>query len=122
MESSSISPGMLIKMMIKKNEGKYNFNSEYNLDAAKKIKPEIGNLPLILVGGARNLASMEKIVSDGYADFISMCRPFVKEPDLVNKFKNKEIEKASCTSCNRCFAAIVNHMPIGCYEKEFPKK
>jgi len=112
----------LVKMIIKKNEGKYNFDSEYNLDAAKTIKSAVGEMPLILVGGVRNFESMEKIVSSGSADFVSMCRPFIKEPDLVNKLKNKTSEKSSCSSCNRCFAAITNHIPLGCYEEEFPKK
>ena len=112
----------LVKMIIKKNEGKYNFDSEYNLDAAKLIKPAIGDLPLILVGGVRNIQSMEKIVLDGFADFVSMCRPFIREPDLVNKLSSGISEKSSCVSCNRCFAAITNHIPIACYEKDFPKK
>lgn len=112
----------LVKMIIKKNEGKYTFDSEYNLDAAKIIKPMIGDLPLILVGGVRNIQNMEKILSDGLADFVSMCRPFIREPDLVNKFKSKTSEKSSCVSCNRCFAAITNHIPIACYKEEFPKK
>ncbi len=112
----------LVKMMIKKNEGKYNFDNEYNLDAAKLIKPAIDDLPLILVGGVRNMQSMEKIISEGHADFVSMCRPFIREPDLINKLESKTSEKSSCVSCNKCFAAITNHIPIACYEKDFPKK
>jgi len=112
----------IIKMIIKKNEGKYYFEKEYNLDAAKQIKTAVGNLPIMLVGGIRDISNMEKIILNKHADFLSMCRPFIKEPDLVEKIKNKNIREASCTSCNKCFAAITNHMPIACYEKKFPKK
>lgn len=112
----------LVKMIIKKNEGKYDFESEYNLDAAKTIKPEIGDLSLILVGGVRNRKNIEEILSNGYADFVSMCRPFIREPDLVNILSKNENSMASCVSCNRCFAAVTNHIPIACYEKDFPKK
>ena len=42
-------------------------------------------------------------VGKGYADFISMSRPFVREPFLVKKFKEGKAAEASCVSCNKCF-------------------
>jgi len=96
---------------------KYNFTEGYTADAARLIRPVIGDVPLFLVGGMRRVVHMEKTVENGDADFISMSRPFIKEPLIVKKFREGTIESASCVSCNKCFAAIVNHMPLACYNK-----
>ena len=61
---------------------------------------------------------MEDILKQGYADIISMSRPFIREPFLVQKFKEGKTDSASCVSCNKCFAAAGNNMPVKCYYKE----
>jgi 2,4-dienoyl-CoA reductase-like NADH-dependent reductase (Old Yellow Enzyme family) len=91
----------------------------YNLEAAKLIKPVIGDTALLLVGVMRSLAFMEEVLEKGYADFISPCRPFIREPDLVNKFKRGETNAAACTSCNRCIAAVFYNLPVKCYYRSF---
>ncbi len=102
--------------------GKYNFDEGYNLEAAKMIKPIIGDIPLIIVGGLRNKALMEEIIGKKYVDLISMARPFIREPLLVKNFKEGKQDKAACISCNRCLAAIPNNFPIRCYVNKFPEK
>lgn len=101
--------------------GKYNFEQAYNLNAAKVIKPVIGDTPLILVGGLRNKGLMEETIENNYADFISMSRPFIREPFLVRNFREGKQDKASCISCNKCLAAIPNDFPIRCYTNKFPE-
>ena len=102
--------------------GKYNFDEGYNLEAAKMIKPIIGNIPLILVGGLRNKALMEEIIGKKYVDLISVARPFIREPLLVKNFKEEKQDKVACISCNRCLAAIPNNYPIRCYVNKFPEE
>jgi len=111
-----------VRMVLKKMEGKYGFDKEYNLDASKKIKNETKELPIILVGGARKLSNMETIIESGSADLISMCRPFIKEPDLVNKFNNGISIESECNSCNKCMAGAVWYVPTKCYEDGLPIK
>jgi 2,4-dienoyl-CoA reductase-like NADH-dependent reductase (Old Yellow Enzyme family) len=98
----------------------YIFEEAYNLNAAKVIKPKMGNIPLILVGGLRSKVMMEEIIENKNADFISMSRPFIREPFLVKNFKEGKQDKASCISCNRCLAAVPNDFPVRCYTKKFP--
>ena len=90
-------------------------------EAAKMIKPVLGDIPLILVGGLRKMSEMEEILGNGYADFISICRPFIREPFLVKNFKEGKQDEASCISCNRCLAALPNDFPVHCYVEKFPK-
>ncbi|MGV7224131.1 MAG: hypothetical protein ACQ9MH_21735 [Nitrospinales bacterium] len=110
------------KLMIGKLEGKYDLEEGYNLDAAKMIKPALGGTPLILVGGLRTVAQMNGIIENNDADIISMSRPFIRDPFLVNKIEEGKLKKVSCVSCNRCLAAVVNGFPVYCYNNRFPKK
>lgn len=109
-----------VKAVLKKAEGKFNFEKPYNLEATKMIKSVSGNMPVFAVGGWRHLTTMEDAVNRGDTDFISMCRPFIREPSLVKKFKKGETNTASCNNCNKCLAALANHMPVNCYYNGFP--
>jgi len=75
-----------------------------------------------LVGGLRNKTFMEGLIKDNHTDFISMSRPFIREPFLVKNIKEGKQESAACISCNRCLAAIPNDYPIRCYAKKFPEE
>lgn len=108
------------RLMIGKLKGKYELEEGYNLEAAKVIKPVLGDTQLFLVGGMRTVSHMESVLENNYADFISMSRPFIREPFLVNKIKEGKMEKVSCVSCNRCLAAVPNGIPVYCYNKGFP--
>lgn len=76
-------------------KGEAYFRSE-----ASRLKKNV-DVPVILVGGLRSLATMEAIINDGDADFVSLSRPFIREPDLVVKLKSGAVA-ASCLSCSRC--------------------
>jgi 2,4-dienoyl-CoA reductase-like NADH-dependent reductase (Old Yellow Enzyme family) len=93
------------------------FKEAYNLAAAKVIKPAMEDVPLILVGGLRRLDQMEELVAGGDAEMISMSRPFIREPYLVRRFAEGKAVQASCISCNKCFAAMFNDVPIRCFQK-----
>ena len=109
------------KRMFRQMEGKYDLEEGYNLDAAKLIKPVIGKIPLLVVGGLRRVAHMEEIIKKRFADFISMSRPLIREPNIVNRIRVGGSDEVSCVSCNKCLAAIVNDMPVQCYIKGFSK-
>ncbi|NLD38585.1 MAG: NADH:flavin oxidoreductase [Desulfatiglans sp.] len=63
--------------------------------------------PLILVGGMRNLSDMEKVLDDGIADAISMCRPFIMDQHIVKKFREGSSKRSLCTSCNKCIPTML---------------
>jgi 2,4-dienoyl-CoA reductase-like NADH-dependent reductase (Old Yellow Enzyme family) len=74
----------------------------YNQEEARVFKRRL-KTPLILVGGIRSLPVAERLVKEGVCDFISMSRPFICEPDLVNRWKSGDRRKAACNSDNLCF-------------------
>jgi 2,4-dienoyl-CoA reductase-like NADH-dependent reductase (Old Yellow Enzyme family) len=104
---------------LKNMDGKYALHEGYNSEAARFIKPYFNSGRLFSVGGWREVASMEEAVDGGYTDFISMCRPFIKDPFLVRHIKEKKVSRASCISCNKCLAAFPNDLPVRCYINGF---
>jgi 2,4-dienoyl-CoA reductase-like NADH-dependent reductase (Old Yellow Enzyme family) len=103
------------KLMIKRMVGKYNLEGAYNVEAAKRIKPVLKNVTLAVVGGFRRRTYMEEAIARGYTDLISMSRPFIREPNIIQKFKQGKADAASCSSCNQCLAAVCNGIPIRCF-------
>ncbi len=77
----------------------------YFRDWCKGIKSQV-NVPVMVVGGLRSFELMEEIVEKKEADFISLCRPFIREPGIVNEWKAGKHLKAKCISCNKCFEAL----------------
>jgi len=76
----------------------------YYESLARAIKAAV-NIPVILVGGLRSLEVMQRVVDAGSCDLVSLSRPLIREPDLVNMFQRGETAKAACVSCNKCFGA-----------------
>ncbi len=68
---------------------------------ARIIKKNIGDMPLSVAGGFRSLRMIQQLHQE-FADFISICRPFIREPDLVKNFREGK-GSADCISCNKCF-------------------
>ncbi len=62
------------------------------------------DLPILLVGGFRSRSVMETVLADGLADYVSLCRPLISEPDLPNQFRLGLSEKSRCLSANNCWA------------------
>jgi 2,4-dienoyl-CoA reductase-like NADH-dependent reductase (Old Yellow Enzyme family) len=77
-------------------------NEAYYREAARRFKQKV-KLPLILVGGIRSLHVAERLVNEGTADYIALCRPLICEPELVKRWKNGDTAKSACVSDNRCY-------------------
>jgi 2,4-dienoyl-CoA reductase-like NADH-dependent reductase (Old Yellow Enzyme family) len=72
-------------------------------------------VPVILVGGIRSLQTAKNVVESGDADLISMCRPFIREPDLIARWQRGEPWPAKCISCHRCHP--MRGEPVRCKEE-----
>ena len=100
------------KVVISKKGIRRPSEEAYFLDLAEKARP-VTNLPIILVGGLRSKPVMEGILKSGAADFISLCRPLITEPDLPNLMKQGLKEKSRCLSANNCWPKA-NGLGIAC--------
>jgi 2,4-dienoyl-CoA reductase-like NADH-dependent reductase (Old Yellow Enzyme family) len=61
------------------------------------------SVPIITVGGIRSLSTITGILSESKADYVSMSRPFIREPHLIKRWKMGDTERAACISCNGCY-------------------
>lgn len=63
-------------------------------------------IPVIMVGGLRSIQDMSAYVSQGECEAVALCRPLIREPDLVTSWKAGEDRPVACVSCNKCFEEI----------------
>jgi len=85
----------------------------YNLALAREIKKEV-RCPVMAVGGFRSLEVINKALSEDGIDYISMARPFIREPHLVKRWKEGDRSPATCISCNGCFKPGIKEGGIYC--------
>jgi 2,4-dienoyl-CoA reductase-like NADH-dependent reductase (Old Yellow Enzyme family) len=97
------------------------FKEAFFLPEAAAIKRTVKS-PVIAVGGIRARCTMEGALESGQADFISMCRPFIRQPNLVNQMEKGDHDPILCTNCNRCsFEVLVHQNPLRCYHSDVRK-
>lgn len=74
----------------------------YAAEAASLLK---GKIDIGVVGGFRSAEEMEQALSETDLAFISMSRPFLRQPDLPKRWREGDTEPSLCISCSRCFGA-----------------
>ena len=74
----------------------------YYREAAIRYKQKV-HVPLMLVGGIRSYEVAEELVEGGITDYVSICRPLIREPGLINRWKSGDWRKSTCLSDNLCF-------------------
>lgn len=64
---------------------------------------------------------MREIVSKQWADMISLARPFIIEPNFVNKLQEGKAVKSKCIQCNYCVIGTRSE-PLRCYYGKTPQR
>lgn len=85
----------------------------YNVDNATEIKERV-KIPIIVVGGIRNLPDIAEIIQSEKSDYVSMSRPFIIEPGIVKKFRTGKQTESKCINCNYCMVGLQS-TPLKCY-------
>jgi 2,4-dienoyl-CoA reductase-like NADH-dependent reductase (Old Yellow Enzyme family) len=93
----------------------------YFQDDARAFKKKVP-VPLILIGGNRSFQVAERLIKEGIADYISMSRPLIREPALINRWRAGDLSKATCLSDNMCFKPAMKGDGIYCLTEEREKK
>ena len=96
--------------------------SHCSLDASLRIKHQVGivskeneacflpeapivrqaaSVPSSIVENLRTPEVMEDIIESGAADMVSICRPLIREPDLIKRLKADDRSPADCMSCGK---------------------
>ena len=90
----------------------------YNLSAARRIKAKV-HVPVIVVGGIHDLHEIESVIGGHGLDAVSLSRPLILEPTLVQKYKSGKQSEAKCIECNYCVIGI-SQRPLRCYYGKLP--
>ena len=85
----------------------------YFTEGARAFKKKV-TVPLLLVGGIRSWPVAERIIEQGIADYISMSRPFIREPGLIRRWQSGDLRPALCLSDNQCFGPAMSGKGIYC--------
>lgn len=93
----------------------------YFRDRTAAVKRAV-SVPVVVVGGIRNLDIVHSILDNGDADLISMSRPFIRETDLLQRWQKGNISPATCISCSRCLVTTRKGSLLQCAQDFRPKK
>lgn len=74
----------------------------YHLEYAEKLAENI-SAQVILVGGLRNIDAIDRIITDTKIAAVSMSRPLIREPKLVERWRSGDRKDAACIACNGCY-------------------
>ena len=77
----------------------------YYREAARRFREQI-DVPLILVGGIRSYEVAKGLIDERFADYIALCRPLIREPHLIARWKSGDTRKSQCDSCVQCLQRI----------------
>jgi 2,4-dienoyl-CoA reductase-like NADH-dependent reductase (Old Yellow Enzyme family) len=88
----------------------------YFLPQAEAIRAAAPRVPIMLVGGMRSLERIEEVIASGAADYVSMSRPLIREPDLPNRWASGDRRRAACVSCSGCFGPARKGDGIRCVQ------
>jgi 2,4-dienoyl-CoA reductase-like NADH-dependent reductase (Old Yellow Enzyme family) len=82
-----------------------------------EIKKKV-NVPVMLVGGLRTFELMEEVIQDKEADFISLSRPLIRNPSIINDWEKGDHRRARCISCNKCLEELRRGGTLRCIQQE----
>lgn len=82
----------------------YPYREAYLLEDARQFREEL-SMPLILLGGITEKATMDLAMAEGF-EFVAMARALLRQPDLVNRIQKDEATRSLCTHCNKCMPTI----------------
>lgn len=107
-------PKDLIRRSIRNPE-----TSAFFLPQAEEFKERL-NIAIILVGGIRAVEMIERLLFEEKVDYVAMCRPFIREPGLVNRWKSGDRAPSTCQTCGRCLLKAFQGHKVQCYRHRKP--
>ncbi|MFW0794132.1 NADH:flavin oxidoreductase [Gordonia sp. CPCC 205515] len=82
----------------------YDYHPGYLLPLARHLRAAV-RMPLILLGGITDRASMQTALDEGF-DFVAMGRALLREPDLPLRIQSDPTVTSRCVHCNLCMPTI----------------
>ncbi len=91
----------------------------FNVHYARDVKKAFPNLLVNTVGSITDLDMAEQFISDGWTDFVAMCRPLMADPDMPRKYaQNRPEDRRPCLRCDAC-TRFFPPRPLNCAVNPF---
>ena len=71
--------------------------------AAAMSLAELTDVPVVLVGGLRSIEKINQIFEETQIQYVSLSRPLVREPNLIQSWQEGDTRPSLCVSCNTCY-------------------
>ncbi len=73
------------------------------------------DVPVIASNRVNTAALADALVADGFADFVSIARPFLADPQFVRKSRNDAQRRVNvCIACNQCIDQSIFDQRVSC--------
>ncbi len=87
----------------------------YNVHFARDVKKNFPDVLVDTVGSIVSIDMAEEIISNGWSDFVAMCRPLMADPDMPKKYAvNMPEERRPCLRCDQCAMRFAGPRPLNC--------
>ncbi len=98
-----------------KTAPKVTFKELYFWEYSKKIRAAV-TVPLAYLGGVKTADNVARCMAEGF-DAVVIARALLREPDLVNKWRDHPQEASLCDNCNSCIAYIYHPAGTWCIHR-----
>lgn len=77
--------------------------NEGYFSAAAMSLAALVDVPVVLVGGLRSIEKIYQILEETHIQYVSLSRPLVREPNLIQRWLDGDTRPSLCVSCNTCY-------------------
>jgi 2,4-dienoyl-CoA reductase-like NADH-dependent reductase (Old Yellow Enzyme family) len=84
---------------------------------AAQVKNRVDK-PVVMVGGLRSFNSTAESLRRDSADMAALCRPLIREPDLIILWQKDPSYKPKCISCNQCLLLLRGGHSLTCAQDD----
>lgn len=77
-------------------------NEGYFCAAAMSLATLV-DVPVVLVGGLRSIEKINQYLDETKIEYVSLSRPLVREPNLIQRWQTDDTKSSLCVSCNTCY-------------------
>ncbi|MEL0087774.1 MAG: NADH:flavin oxidoreductase [Halieaceae bacterium] len=98
-----------------KTAPKVMFKELYFWEYSKKIRAAV-TVPLAYLGGVKTADNVAQCMGEGF-DAVVIARALLREPELVNKWRDHPQEASLCDNCNSCIAYIYHPAGTWCIHR-----
>lgn len=82
----------------------YPFEEAFFLPQARQFRDAL-EMPLILLGGINTLDTVHGALTEGF-EFVAMARALLRDPGLVNRFRQETATEGLCVHCMKCMPTV----------------